>query len=83
MLDYVITFFAIFALDLVYTYYLKCVQNDDAIGASLWAVACYLLGGVAVIQYTTNYMMLIPACLGAIFGTYTGMRIKSKKENGE
>ena len=83
MLDYVITFFAIFALDLVYTYYLKCVQNDDALGASFWAVACYLLGGVAVIQYTTNYMMLIPACLGAICGTYTGMKIKSKKENGE
>ena len=81
MLEYIVTFFAIFLLDLVYTYYLKCIQENNALGASFWSIACYVLGGVAVINYTANHMLLIPAIVGAFCGTYVGMIIK--KKNGE
>jgi uncharacterized membrane protein YfcA len=81
MIEYFITFFAIFLLDVVYTYYLRCVANDNVLGASFWSVACYILGSVAVINYTTNHWLMIPAVAGAFVGTYVGMKIK-RKNNG-
>jgi hypothetical protein len=81
MIDYVSTFFAIFALDIVYTYYLRCVANNQALGASLWSIACYLLGSYAIIEYTTNHLLMIPAVLGAFCGTYVGMKLKNINES--
>jgi hypothetical protein len=78
MIDYVTTFIAIFLLDVVYTYYLRCVADDNVLGASFWSVACYILGSVAVINYTTNHMLIIPAMAGAFFGTFVGMKIKKR-----
>ena len=80
MLDYIVTFFAIFLLDVVYTYYLRCVQNNNVLGASIWSIACYLLGSLAVINYTTNHWLLLPAIAGAFCGTYVGMIIKKNTE---
>jgi len=67
--------------DIVYTLLMKSVQNDKPLAASIWASAITFLGGVAVINYTTNNMMIIPAVLGAFVGTYIGMKfhLKDKK----
>ena len=78
MIDFVTTFFAIFLLDVVYTYYLRCISDNNVLGASGWSVACYILGSIAVINYTTNHWLLIPAMAGAFCGTYVGMKIKTK-----
>jgi len=78
MIDFVTTFFAIFLLDVVYTYYLRCITDNNVLGASFWSVACYILGSIAVINYTTNHWLLIPAMVGAFCGTYVGMKIKKK-----
>ena len=76
MFEYIVTFGAIFLLDVVYTYYLRCVASDNVLGASFWSIACYLLGSLAVINYTSNHWLLIPAVAGAFCGTYVGMLIK-------
>lgn len=81
MIDYVVTFFAIFLLDVVYTYYLRCVTDNNVLGASFWSVACYILGTVAVINYTTNHWLVIPAIVGAFVGTFVGMKIKKKESS--
>jgi len=60
--------------DIVYTLLLKSVQNDKPIAASFWASANTFLGGVAIINYTTDNMMIIPAVLGAFVGTFIGMK---------
>ena len=78
MIDYITTFFAIFLLDIVYTYYLRCVATENVLGASFWSVACYILGSVAVINYTTNHWLMIPAMAGAFCGTWVGMNIRKK-----
>ena len=83
MWDYVITFFALFFTDVFYTYYLRCVANDNVLGASFWSVACYILGSVAVISYTTNHWLVIPAIAGAFCGTYVGMKIKKRQSKDE
>ena len=82
-MDYFVTFFAIFLLDVVYTYYLRCVAGDNVLGASFWSVACYILGSVAVISYTTNHWLVLPALAGAFCGTYAGMKLKKREIKDE
>ena len=78
MLEYVVTFFAVFFTDIFYTYYLKAVQEEHILKASLWAVIVFIVACVAVINYTTNYWLLIPAGVGAFCGTYVGMILRRK-----
>jgi uncharacterized membrane protein YfcA len=78
MLDYVITFFALFFTDVFYTYYLRSVQNNEVLKSSLWAVVVFFIAAIAVVNYTTDHWLLIPACLGAFCGTYVGMRIRKE-----
>jgi hypothetical protein len=79
MWEAVMTFLALFFTDIFYTYYLKAIQDERALSSSLWAVVVFLIAGFAVINYTTNHWMLIPACLGAFSGTYVGIKIRKKK----
>jgi hypothetical protein len=79
MLEYVVTFFAVFFTDIFYTYYLKAVQEEHILKASLWAVIVFIVACVAVINYTTNYWLLIPAGVGAFCGTYVGMILRKQK----
>lgn len=74
--DYVFTFLAVFLLDIVYTYYLRAVQENKALGAGIWSVGCYILGSIAVINYTSDHLLVIPAVAGAFLGTYAGMKLK-------
>jgi O-antigen/teichoic acid export membrane protein len=78
MIEYVITFFALFFTDIFYTYYLRSVQNNEALKSSLWAVIVFFIAAMAVVNYTTDHMLLIPACLGAFCGTYVGMKIRKR-----
>ena len=77
-MDYVITFFALFFTDVFYTYYLKSVAQEHALKASLWAVIVFFIASIAVIEYTSNALMLIPACLGAFCGTFVGIKFKRR-----
>jgi hypothetical protein len=78
MIEYITTFFALFFTDVFYTYYLKAVQNDEPLRSSMWASIVFIVASVAVINYTTDHMMLIPACLGAFCGTWVGIKIRKK-----
>ena len=78
MLEYVVTFFAVFFTDIFYTYYLRAVQEEQTMKASLWASIVFIIACVAVINYTTNYWLLIPAGVGAFCGTYVGMILRRK-----
>ena len=80
MWEYVVTFFAVFFTDIFYTYYLRAIQNEQAMAASLWATVVFLVACVAVINYTTNYWLLIPAGAGAFSGTWVGMRLRRYKK---
>lgn len=76
MFEYIITFFALFFTDVFYTYYLRSVNNNEVLKASLWSVVVFGIAAVAVVNYTTDHMLLIPACLGAFAGTFVGMKIR-------
>jgi hypothetical protein len=76
MIEYIVTFFAVFFTDIFYTYYLKAVQDEQVMRASMWAAVVFLIACVAVINYTTNYWLLIPAAVGAFCGTWVGMKLR-------
>ena len=76
MWPYIFTFLALFSTDIIYTYYLRAVQDNRPVIASCWATVVTFTASVAVIEYTTNTLMLIPALLGAFAGTYVGMKLK-------
>jgi uncharacterized membrane protein YfcA len=80
MTDWIVVFFALFFTDVFYTYYLKAVQDNDALKASIWGVVVFFVAAIAVVNYTTNHWLMIPACLGAFFGTYVGIRIRKKDD---
>ena len=77
-MDYVITFVAVFLTDILYVYFLKSVQNNQVVQASLWSVVVTLTASIAVINYTENHWTLIASLLGAFAGTYIGMKYKHK-----
>jgi hypothetical protein len=79
MIDYVITFFAVFVTDIIYTFYLKSVQHNSPLKASFWATVVTATASIAVINYTENHLMLIPALIGAFAGTWFGMKFKKKE----
>ena len=75
---YITTFLAIFATDILYVYFVKSIQNDHPLRAAWWSMVVTFTASVAVINYTTDHLALIPALLGAFFGTYLGMRLRKK-----
>ena len=78
MIDYVLAFLAMFLTDVFYTYYLKAVQDEQALRASSWATIIYIVAAFAIIEYNTDHLLLIPASLGAFCGTFVGMKIRKR-----
>jgi hypothetical protein len=78
MLEYTVTFFAVFATDLIYVYFVKSIQDDRPTMAAWWSVVVTFTASVAVINYTSDHWALIPALAGAYCGTLFGMKIKRK-----
>lgn len=71
--DWAVAFAAMFATDLAWSWYVAAVRDADALRASAWAVALFLLGAVAVLGYTRDRWLLLPASLGAALGTWCGV----------
>ena len=78
MFEYVATFLAVFATDLIYVYFVKSIQSDRPFRAAWWSMACTFTASVAVINYTQDHWALIPALAGAYCGTLYGMWVKRK-----
>lgn len=73
MTSWLIAFVAMFATDFAWALYVASVKVGDALAASIWAVVLFALGAVAIIGYTRNRWLLIPASAGAFAGTYFGV----------
>jgi hypothetical protein len=80
MFEYISTFLAMFVVDIFYAYYIKAIQDEEAVKAGLWAGTVYAIASLCVINFTTNNWLIIPAALGAVCGTYVG--IKMRRDDG-
>ena len=79
MLEYIVTFFAVFFTDLIYVYFVKSIQNDRPWHASFWSMVVTFTASIAVINYTADHWALIPALAGAFFGTWFGMKVRKSQ----
>jgi hypothetical protein len=79
MISYITTFIAVFVVDIFYTYYLKAINDNAALKSGFWGAVVWLIGSFAIINYTADHMLLIPACLGAFLGTYVGIKLRNRK----
>ena len=78
MIDYIVTFTAVFATDLIYVYFTKSIQHDKPFAAALWSMVVTLTASIAVINYTSNHLLLIAALAGAYCGTLFGMLYRKR-----
>jgi uncharacterized membrane protein YfcA len=83
VLSFIITFIAVTVVDIFYTYYLKSVNENKAVVAGFWGAVVWLIGSIAVIEYTSDHWLLIPACIGAFFGTWIGIKLRNKGKGNE
>jgi hypothetical protein len=75
--DWVVAFFSLFFTDLCWSAYVGAVRDSLPLAASLWAVALFVFGAVAVLGYTKNKVLLIPSAAGAFAGTWLGVWLAS------
>jgi uncharacterized membrane protein YfcA len=80
VINFIVTFLAVTVVDIFYTYYLKSVNENRALVAGFWGAVVWLIGSIAVIEYTANHWLLIPACMGAFFGTWIGIKLRNRKK---
>ena len=71
--SYILTFLAMFATDAAWAAYIAAVKAGSAFEAAAWALGLFLFGAFAVLGYTKNRLLLIPAAAGAALGTYAGV----------
>lgn len=79
-LQCLIAFAALAITDACWAIYISSVASQKTVHASCWAVLLFLSGAVAVISYTTNHWLLLPAAAGAFVGTWAGVWWASLKE---
>ena len=65
-----------FFVDIFYSYYIKAIQDEEAVTAGLWAGTVYAIASLCVVNFTIDHWLIIPASLGAVFGTYVGIRMR-------
>jgi uncharacterized membrane protein YfcA len=76
IMDWAVSFFALFFVDIGYVLYMQNVQKRKKIVASTFATLIFILNSVVIINFTQDKFLLIPAIIGAFVGTYVGMIIE-------
>ena len=76
IMDWAVSFFALFFVDIGYVLYMQNVQKRKKIVASTFATLIFILNSVVIINFTEDRILLIPAIIGAFVGTYVGMIIE-------
>lgn len=74
-------FVTYFILDMLYAYYILCVENKLKFMSSLMAGLVTSLAAFGVVSFSKNMFYVVPLFCGAFFGTYTTIKIKEILDN--
>jgi len=64
-----------FALDFVWAYYTKSIQDNAIMMAGITAMLILLLNSAVTLSYVDDQWAIIPAALGAFLGTISAMKL--------
>jgi hypothetical protein len=73
-------FFTYVAIDMLYAFYIMCVEERKAVPAAATTSLIYSLLAYGVVSYSQNILYLIPLASGAFFGTFLMVTLKRRKE---
>lgn len=68
------------AIDMLYAFYIICVEERKALPAAATTSLIYSLLAYGVVSYSENILYLIPLASGAFFGTFIMVTLKKRKE---
>lgn len=74
MIKILLVFCVVFLNDFIWTIYIKRVQQRKAFFAALYSMIIYGFSSIVILQYIENNWLLIPALIGAFFGTLVAMK---------
>lgn len=72
----ILVFCVIFIADVIWVFYIKLTADLNEKYAPNIAMILYIMSAVAVISYTSNILFIIPATLGAKYGTLYAIKFK-------
>lgn len=83
-MEYTLKFFLVmitlFVADVFWALYFLKIQEKNPLMSGIYGSVIYLLGAVAVTQYTEDKSFIIAAVIGAFLGTYVTVEWKRRKE---
>ena len=77
-MDYFLVFIAMFVLDFAFGFYTRKTSEGAEHSASFWATIILLLNGYVITAYVDDIWLIIPAAIGAYWGTYAAIKIDKK-----
>ena len=80
MNKFFLVFFATAVTDVVWALYIRQTSHGNALKSAIWAALIILFGAFTVVSYVNNTRMLIPAALGAFFGTFATVWWNNRKK---
>ena len=82
-----LTALAVFILmvisDGLWTYYIQMAAEDKRLPASFTSSGLVLIGGITILIYVHNPIMIIPEMFGAFVGTYFVMKYTAKRKQNQ
>lgn len=67
-------FLSVGCADVCWTKYMQGVAAKEPVCAGLWSAMIVIVGSISVMAYVNDPVYLIPAALGAFFGTFWSVR---------
>jgi peptidoglycan biosynthesis protein MviN/MurJ (putative lipid II flippase) len=80
-LKFLLVMVTLFVADVFWALYFLKIQEKNPLMSGIYGSVIYLLGAVAVTQYTEDKSFIIAAVIGAFLGTYVTVEWKRRKEN--
>jgi len=80
-LKFTLVMATLFVADVFWALYFLKIQEKNPLMSGIYGSVIYLLGAVAVTQYTEDKSFIIAAVIGAFLGTYVTVEWKRRKEN--
>lgn len=80
---YIIVFLAMFAMDMVWTLYIRALAQGRAVKAASLSALVYSISALSFVEIVKDTYLLIPAALGAFLGTYYTLKWDIKHEKNK
>ena len=75
-MKYLVSFLVMLIVDYVWALYIKGAANNKPIMAAFAGGFIFVAGSFVTIQYVEDRLVLIPATIGGMLGTYLSVRKK-------